>query len=262
MQKETDNLEFVQGVHFEFINFLKNNGTKYLLVFDDSCAEICNCKEFLDIATAGRLRGFSTIYIKHNFFHQSKLGRDVELQNTHIVLFKSPRDVHQVATLSVQLGLGSALVDWYRDATTVPFGHLLIDLSPRTDNRLRYCTNSGNFPSTFYVPDNLKQLKFLDDEHTKFLYSPFFQHFSLACKIQFLKTCPKKLIRFLSECIVNLLQRILSEVKRRHVLKYRDEIHELSSKRTTWKQRRSFLSSQKGLLLIKTISPFVIIHLS
>ena len=123
----------------------------------------------LDIAKAGRHRGFSTIYIKHNLFHQSKLGRDVELQNTHIVLFKSPRDVHQSATLSVQLGLGSALADWYRDATSVPFGHLLIDLSLRTDDRLRYCTNSGNSPSKFYVTDNLKHLKYLDDEHTESL---------------------------------------------------------------------------------------------
>ena len=99
MQKEIDNLEFVQGVHFEFIKSLKNNGTKYLLIFDDSCAKICNSKEFVDIATAGRHPRFSTIYFKHNLFHQSKLGRDVELQNTHIVLFKSPRDVHQVELL-------------------------------------------------------------------------------------------------------------------------------------------------------------------
>ena len=172
MQKEIDNPEFVQSVDFELINSLKNNGTKYLLIFDDSCGEICSSKEFVDIATAGRHRGLSTIYIKHNLFHQSKLGRDVELQNTHIVLFKSSRDVHQVATLSVQLGLGSALIDWYRDTTTVPFVHLLVDLSPRTNDRLRYCTNSGNIPSKFYVPDNLKHLKYLDDEHTKSLYSP------------------------------------------------------------------------------------------
>ena len=59
----------------------------------------------MENATAGRHRGFRTIYIEHNLFHQSKLGRDVELRNTHNVLFKSPRDVHQVATLSVQLGL-------------------------------------------------------------------------------------------------------------------------------------------------------------
>ena len=107
MQKEIENLEFVRGVNFEFIDSLKNNGTKYLLVFDDSCEEICNSKAFVDIATAGRHRGLSTIYIRHKFFHLSKLGRDVELQNTHIVPFKSPCDVMQVTTLSTKLGLGS-----------------------------------------------------------------------------------------------------------------------------------------------------------
>ena len=78
----------------------------------------------------------------------------------------------QVTTLSTQLGLGSELVDWYRDATSVPFGHLLIDLSPRTDDRLRYCTNSGSVPSKFHIPERLKHLRTLDDEHTKSLYSP------------------------------------------------------------------------------------------
>ena len=79
MQKEIENLEFVRGVNFEFIDSLKNNGTKYLLIFDDSCEEICNSKAFVDIATAGRHRCLSTIYIKHNFFHQRRLGRDVVL---------------------------------------------------------------------------------------------------------------------------------------------------------------------------------------
>ena len=162
----------MRGVNFEFIDSLKNNGTKYSLIFDVSCEEICNSKAFVDIATAGRHRGLSTIYIKHNFFHQSKLGRDVELQNTHLILFNSPRDVMQVTTLSTQLGLGSELVDWYRYATSVPFGYLLIDLSPRTDDRLRYCTNSDSVRSKFFIPERLKHLRTLDDEHTKFLYSP------------------------------------------------------------------------------------------
>ena len=172
MQTEIENLEFVQGENFEFIDSLKNKGTKFLLIFDDSCEEICNSKTFVAIATAGRHRGLSTIYIKHNLFNQSKLGRDVELQNTLIVLFKSPRDVIQVTTLSTQLRLGSELVDWYRDATSVPFGHLLIDFSARTDDRLRYCSNSGSVPSKFYIPQRLKHLRTLDDEHTKSLYSP------------------------------------------------------------------------------------------
>ena len=96
MRKENKNLEFVQGVNFEFSDSLKNNGTKkYLLIFDDSCEEICNSKAFV-----GRHRGLSTIYIKHNLFHQTKLGTDVELQNTHLVLFKSTRDVMQVKSLA------------------------------------------------------------------------------------------------------------------------------------------------------------------
>ena len=78
----------------------------------------------------------------------------------------------QLNTLSTQLGLGSELVDWYRDATCVPYGHLLIDLSPWTDDRLRYFTNSGSVPSRFHIPDRLKHLCTLDDEHTKSLYSP------------------------------------------------------------------------------------------
>ena len=139
MQKEIDNLDFVQGVNFEFLDSLKDKGTKYLLIFDDSCGEICNAKAFVDIATAGRRRGLSNIYLKHNLFNQSKLGRNIELQNTHIVLFNSPREVMQVSTPRSQLGLRSELVDWYRDATSVPYGLLLIDLSPRTDVRLRYC---------------------------------------------------------------------------------------------------------------------------
>ena len=77
----------------------------------------------------------------------------------------------QVTTLSTHLGLGSELVDWYRDAISIPFGHLLIDLSPRTDDRLRYCTNTGSISSKFYIPDRLKQSKIFDNEHTKSLYS-------------------------------------------------------------------------------------------
>ena len=122
MQNKIEILEFVGGANFEFINCLKNNGTKYLLSFDDSCAEFCNSKQSVDFSTVGRRRCFSNIINKHNLFHQSKLERDFELRNTHIVLFETPRDVHQVGTLGVQLGLGSTLEYWYRDATSVPFG--------------------------------------------------------------------------------------------------------------------------------------------
>ena len=95
---------------------------------------------FIDSATAGRLRELCTFYNQHNLFRKSKFWRDVELQNTHIVLLKSPRHVMQVSTLSAQLGLGSELASWYRGATSVPHGQLLTDSSLRTDDRLCYFT--------------------------------------------------------------------------------------------------------------------------
>ena len=171
MQKENENLEFVQGEIIVLIDSLRNNGAKHLVIFDDSCTEFFKSKALVDIATVGRHRGLSRIFIEHSLFHQGKPGRDVELQNTHIVLFKSARDVMQVPTFRTHLGLGSELVEWYRDETSVPFGHLLFDLSPRTDDRIRYCTNSGSVSLKFFTPECFKPLRTLDDEHTKSFYS-------------------------------------------------------------------------------------------
>ena len=136
MQKEIENLEFLQSVNIGNEDSLKNNSIRWSLIFEYSCGEVCNSKACVEIATAGRHRGLSTIYIKHNLFHQRKLGREVKLQNTQFVLFESPSDVMRVNTLSAQLGLGSQLVYWHGAATSVPYGQLLTDLSPRTGDRL------------------------------------------------------------------------------------------------------------------------------
>ena len=103
---------------------------------------------------------------------KGKLGLDIELQNKHIVLFKSPPGMKQLTTLSAQLGLGSELVDWCRDATSEPFGHLLIDLPRRTDNRLRYFTDTRSILSRFNIRDRLKQSELLEKEHSESLYCP------------------------------------------------------------------------------------------
>ena len=67
------------------------------------------------------------------------------------------------------MGRESEVDDWYGDALSVPCGFLLIDLSPRTDDQLRYCTNTGSIPLYFNFPECLNNLMILDDEHSKFL---------------------------------------------------------------------------------------------
>ena len=105
LQEVIENHEFSQDVKFKFIDSLKNNRTEYFLIFDVSCEENCNSKAIVDFATGRRYRGVIIFHIKHNLFHQGSLSQDVELQNTHAVLFKSPCDVMQVTTITSQLGL-------------------------------------------------------------------------------------------------------------------------------------------------------------
>ena len=80
MLREIENIEFVQGGNFNFFESMENNGIKYLLIFDDSCKEKCNSRDFEKIAVGVRHRRLSTIYMKHNLFNRSKLRRDIELQ--------------------------------------------------------------------------------------------------------------------------------------------------------------------------------------
>ena len=145
MIRKIPNLELVPCLDFEIINSLPNDGTNYLIIFDDSCDEIAKTKEFEKIATARKHKKINCIYVKHKIFHKSPIGRDAELQNTQIVPFKSPRDVQQIGVLVKQLGLGKQLVDWYNASTRRSYGHLMIDLSPRTPDCLRFCTESTSF---------------------------------------------------------------------------------------------------------------------
>ena len=129
-----------------------------LLVFDNSCEEVFNDKEFSKLTTAGRHKNISVIYVKHNLFQQSKWSRTIDLYTTHIILFKSPRDIQQIVSIGQQLNNTQFLKNSYELAIKQPFGHLLIDLDPTTTEVLRYCSNIvPPGPSIFYLP----QLKLL-----------------------------------------------------------------------------------------------------
>ena len=55
-----------------------------------------------------------------NCFIRAHLGETLT-SSTRFVFFKSPCNALQVSTLRAQLGLGSEVVDCYRDATSVTY---------------------------------------------------------------------------------------------------------------------------------------------
>ena len=170
MQSIAD-IEFIQGVDFDLIDNSPADGIKYFLIFDDSLDFLSKSEKFNGNATAGRHRNLNCVYIKHNLFHKNKTRRDAELQTTHIVLLKPPRDVQQIDILGRQLGLGRQLKQWYDDATQEPYGHLMIDLRPSTPDLLRYSSNVTSFPSKFFVPNSRARITDINDKRTELLYS-------------------------------------------------------------------------------------------
>ena len=162
------NIQFKKFISFEVVSELED----CLLVFDHSCEEIFNDKEFSKLATAGRHKNLSVIYVKHNLFQQSKWSRTIDLSTTHIILFKSSRDVQQIGLIDRQLNNTQFLKESYELATKQPFGHLLIDLDPKTSDVLRYCPNIvPPGPSIFYLPPAKSVITNLTNETERTMYA-------------------------------------------------------------------------------------------
>ena len=162
----------------------------------------------------------------------------------------------QVSTLSAHFGLGSELVDWYRDATSVPYGHLLV-ATHRRSITLLYKHRIHSLKKFFYRTGWNSQISWtMSTQNLSTLQ--IFQSFSHKFKSLFLQSCPKEFIRFLCECITSLLKGNLQSIKRRQRAKFQREVQLLSLERTTWQQTRDILISQKRLQLFKVITPPVL----
>ena len=69
--ERTLNMQFKKFTSFEVVSELED----CLLVFDDSCEEVFNDKEFSKLATAGRHKNLSVIYVSTVYFNKAS-GRE------------------------------------------------------------------------------------------------------------------------------------------------------------------------------------------
>lgn len=87
--------------------------------------------------------------------------RDISLNCHYIVAYKSPRDRGQISALARQICPGNAkyINEIFEDATRLPYGYLVFDLTQTTPDHLRYRTNI--FPDDdpayiVYAPKNFQ----------------------------------------------------------------------------------------------------------
>jgi len=112
-----------------------------LVILDDMLIEAD--QKILNIFTCkSHHREISVIFLVQNFFNKNKYMRTISLNAQYIVQFKNPRDNSQFAHLARQLYPHTShfAVETYKNATTEPYGYLLVDLRSEQDEDLRLRT--------------------------------------------------------------------------------------------------------------------------
>ena len=164
-------ISFVHGLDWSKINSTHEKN-RQLVVFDDVYNEASEQEEFLNLVISGRHRNRHAILLKHNLYQKSKNSKTIDLNVTHMLLLKNPRDIIQIDVLGRQLGSRNLLLSAYKTATQEPFGHLLIDLNPRCCEQLRLCSNLTDNFTIFYSSQTLDNKIQLDESFTS---SDYFQ---------------------------------------------------------------------------------------
>lgn len=134
---------FLQGFPADIDKEL-NGEKKTLLVVDDLMAELSGNKRLSNLFSKGsHHRDLSIIFIQQNLFYNGKESKNIRLNCHYLVLFKSPSDRQQIATLARQMYPkgGQFIIEAYDNATQGPYSYLFLDHKPDTDDRLRLRTN-------------------------------------------------------------------------------------------------------------------------
>lgn len=138
-------------------DLIEDDKSRFIIV-DDMMSEIDNRIVDFFVKKSHHTKT-SICLISQNLFHQKKGQRDISLNAHYIVAYKSPRDRSQMFTLGRQVcPKNPAYVqEIFEDATQVPYGYLLLDLTQTTPDHLRYRTNifpDDNPSNIIYVPKN------------------------------------------------------------------------------------------------------------
>ena len=126
-----------------------------MLIIDDLMNDASNNVEVQNVFTKYvHHRNLSCLYLVKNLFFQGKVSRTINLNTNYLVLFKNPRDKYQVMLMARQMFPRNSTFFSFEDATSVPYGYLLIDYKARTPDHLRLRTDLLSDVPVVYVSKN------------------------------------------------------------------------------------------------------------
>ena len=145
--RSVDGVEFLEGL--PDMNILDGGKKRTLLIIDDLMSETDS--RVTKIFTKGFHLNCSVIYISQNLFNKGKENRNICLNTHYLVLFKNPRDSAQIVHLGRQIFPDAIkyFKESFADATSFPYGYLLIDLRTITPDMLCLRTDIFSDNRTF-----------------------------------------------------------------------------------------------------------------
>ena len=115
-----------------------------VLILDDLMDEGGNDKTILDLFTKhSHHNNVTVLYLCQDMFPPGKYAKTISRNAHYIVAFKNPRDQLGVKNMVLQ----AYPSDWedvlgvYRDATSRPYGYLIFDFHPNSDDEKRLIAN-------------------------------------------------------------------------------------------------------------------------
>lgn len=150
MEREIPNIQFIEGFPEDIYSLF--NQKPGILVLDDLMSESTNKDAMANVITKGcHHRNISTIFLVQNLFPPGKHSRTISLNTHYIVTFKHPRDSLGVSILARQAFPNAVkyVMESYDDAVRKPYGYLLFDLHPSSEQEIRLRTSI--FPDENHV---------------------------------------------------------------------------------------------------------------
>ena len=117
-------------------------------------------KSVADLFTRGsQHRNLTVIYLVQNVYNQGKSQRTISLNSHYSVVFRNGRDASQFRTMAFQIcpSDGKWLVEAFTDATSKPYGYLVLDHHPSTPEDQTVATNIlPGEPLNYYIKNHSK----------------------------------------------------------------------------------------------------------
>ena len=111
-----------------------------ILILDDLMEESGGDKRVLDLFTKdSHHRGITAVYITQDLFPPGKFAKTINRNAHYVICFKSPRDKTGIRNLLLQVypDKWRQVLQLFLKLTSRPFGYVMLDLHPASDDCLR-----------------------------------------------------------------------------------------------------------------------------